>query len=80
MMAFVVRVHEFFRENEDTNWVYADFTFVYLYPVDIDAYQVRVSTEERFKEDKEKNWQFGHRLAIWPHITEDIKVAVEDSP
>ncbi|OWZ02181.1 hypothetical protein PHMEG_00026299 [Phytophthora megakarya] len=76
MLAFVETVHEFFREHADRG--YADFTFVYLYPVDVDAYVFRLM--KRFKEDKENNWQFGHRLAIWPQVTEDIKAAAEDSP
>ncbi|KAG7380657.1 hypothetical protein PHYPSEUDO_006959 [Phytophthora pseudosyringae] len=54
---------------------YVEFTLVYLYPVDADAYVVRMM--KRFKEDKENNTR---RLAIWPQVTPDIREAAEDSP
>jgi len=54
---------------------YAEFTFVYLYPVDTDAYVERMM--KRFKEDKKNGTR---RLAIWPQVTPEIKEAACDSP
>ncbi|GMF15154.1 unnamed protein product [Phytophthora lilii] len=91
--AFVERIHDFFRQNDDKPIVvegaiadaelvrrvfsgpYEEFTFVYLYPVDIDAYVARMMT--RFEEDKKNNTR---SLAIWPQVTPELEMAALDSP
>ncbi|KAK1948369.1 hypothetical protein P3T76_000659 [Phytophthora citrophthora] len=50
--------------------LYAEFTFVYLYPVDVEQYVMRMM--KRFKEEKESN---AHALAIWTQVTPEIEQA-----
>ncbi|POM63791.1 Hypothetical protein PHPALM_20762 [Phytophthora palmivora] len=53
---------------------YAKFTFVYLYPVDVDAYAERMM--KRFKYEKE----IGIRsLSIWPQVTQELEEAEYES-
>ncbi|KAL3673714.1 hypothetical protein V7S43_001411 [Phytophthora oleae] len=53
---------------------YAEFMFVYLYPVDVDRYVMRMM--KRLKKDKENNTR---SLAIWTQVTSEIEQAAYDS-
>eukprot|EP00644_Phytophthora_capsici_P005725 jgi/Phyca11/13014/fgenesh1_pg.PHYCAscaffold_2_\ len=53
---------------------YTEFMFVYLYPVDVDQYVLRMM--RRFKEEKENN---SRDLAIWTQVTPEIEQAAYDS-
>ncbi|OWZ02182.1 hypothetical protein PHMEG_00026300 [Phytophthora megakarya] len=92
MDAFVMNIHAFFRQYDDSPIVvegaiadaelvkrifsgpYAEFMFVYLYPVDIDAYAARMM--KRFKFEKENGIQ---SLSIWPKVTPELEKAEYES-
>ncbi|ETN03215.1 hypothetical protein PPTG_16157 [Phytophthora nicotianae INRA-310] len=53
---------------------YAAFMFVYLYPVDVNAYALRMM--KRFKYEKENDIR---SLSIWPKVTSQLEEAAYES-